>query len=545
MSLSDLYTIPSSSSWFRWDEIHDEERRSLPEFFSGSAFSRNPRVYREYRDFIINRFREDPSRRLTFTEVRRSLVGDVGLLRKVFRFLDQWGLINFGVPGGEREEVGGGASAAAVVEDGAPAGVKVVPAASAAATERGTVGGGGGENGFRLPPLTSYRDVFRDGMPRKGPVCGNCVGDCDSGESKSSKGGYAMCTKCSEKKNNTEEKPTDDLKVNNHGDGNEDRVPNTWTDAESLLLLEAVLKHGDDWDLIAQHVRSKTKLECIAHLIHLPFGEHMLGPTSSKLDNRQPSSEVTQVKAAKSSVTELSEESIKAVGEQHIDTDEQEKAVGVSSPARALKRRRFTSFSDATDSLMKQVALLSTVAGPQVAAAAAESAVAALCHENPCALKAFEIDEDEVAKFGSHIMKDELESELKVEGQDLKEHRKRGMKELYPEKNFGAATFRIRASIATSIGAAAARAKLLADQEEREMELLMASIIEMQLKKIRSKMKHFQELELIMEKEYAQIQHLKESILEEWVRILQQAFHSGIPRWRDSGLPKFLPNANM
>ncbi|KAJ6850052.1 SWI/SNF complex subunit SWI3A-like isoform X2 [Iris pallida] len=472
-------------------------------------------------------------------------VGDVGLLRKVFQFLDRWGLINFGVPGGESEEVGAGASAAVVVEDGAPAGVKVVPAASAAASERGTVGGGGGENGFRLPPLTSYRDVFIDEMPGKGPLCGNCGGDCDSGESKSSKGGYSMCTKCSEKKN-TEEKTTDDLKVNNHGDGNEDQVSNTWTDAESLLLLEAVLKHGDDWDLIAQHVRSKTKLECIAHLIHLPFGEHMLGLTSSKLDNRQPSSEVTQVKAAKSPVTELSEESIKAVGEQHIDTDEQEKAVDVSSPAHALKRRRFTSFSDATDSLMKQVALLSTVAGPQVAAAAAESAVAALCHENPCALKAFEIDQDEVAKFGSHIMKDELESELKVEGQDLKEHRKRvGMKELYPEKNFGAATFRIRASVATSIGAAAARAKLLADQEEREMELLMASIIEMQLKKIRSKMKHFQELELIMEKEYAQIQHLKESILEEWVRILQQAFHSGIPRWRDSGLPKFLPNANM
>ncbi|XP_020245363.1 SWI/SNF complex subunit SWI3A-like, partial [Asparagus officinalis] len=111
----DLYTIPISSSWFSWDSIHETERRSLPEFFDGSSYSRNPRVYKEYRDFIINRFREEPSRRLTFTEVRKSLIGDVGSIEKVFRFLDRWGLINFGVDKGEeKEEVG---LAAVVVEE--------------------------------------------------------------------------------------------------------------------------------------------------------------------------------------------------------------------------------------------------------------------------------------------------------------------------------------------------------------------------------------------------------------------------------------------
>jgi SWI/SNF related-matrix-associated actin-dependent regulator of chromatin subfamily C len=39
----------------------------------------------------------------------------------------------------------------------------------------------------------------------------------------------------------------------------------------------------------------------------------------------------------------------------------------------------------------------------------------------------------------------------------------------------------VRAAVATAIGVAAARAKMLADQEEREMELLMASIIETQV----------------------------------------------------------------
>lgn len=48
-----------------------------------------------YRDFIVRRFRENPARKITFTEVRRSLVGDVGSVRRVFDFLETWGLINY------------------------------------------------------------------------------------------------------------------------------------------------------------------------------------------------------------------------------------------------------------------------------------------------------------------------------------------------------------------------------------------------------------------------------------------------------------------
>lgn len=40
---------------------------------------------------------------------------------------------------------------------------------------------------------------------------------------------------------------------------------------------------------------------------------------------------------------------------------------------------------------------------------------------------------------------------------------------------------RVRAAIATALGAAAAHAKLLADQEEREMEYLLAIMIETQV----------------------------------------------------------------
>ncbi|XP_058072351.1 SWI/SNF complex subunit SWI3A-like isoform X2 [Magnolia sinica] len=109
--------------------------------------------------------------------------------------------------------------------------------------------------------------------------------------------------------------------------------------------------------------------------------------------------------------------------------------------------------------------------------------------------------------------------------------------EAAPQKK-GPSTLHIRAAIATAFGAAAAHSKLLADQEDREIEHLMATIIEAQLNKIQSKIKHFEELESIMEKEYAQIQQLKESIFADGIDVQQQAFRVGIPRYRDHGFVK-------
>ncbi|KAH0461609.1 hypothetical protein IEQ34_009184 [Dendrobium chrysotoxum] len=75
--------------------IHETEKRILPEFFDERSSSKNPSVYKYYRDSIIGRFRANPSRKITFTEARRGLVGDVGSVRRVFDFLEAWGLINY------------------------------------------------------------------------------------------------------------------------------------------------------------------------------------------------------------------------------------------------------------------------------------------------------------------------------------------------------------------------------------------------------------------------------------------------------------------
>lgn len=48
-----------------------------------------------YRNSIVKQFRENPLRKLTFTDARKTLVGDVGSIRRVFDFLEAWGLVNY------------------------------------------------------------------------------------------------------------------------------------------------------------------------------------------------------------------------------------------------------------------------------------------------------------------------------------------------------------------------------------------------------------------------------------------------------------------
>lgn len=533
----ELYTIPISSMWFRWDEIHEYEKRSLPEFFEGGSYTRNPRVYKEYRDFIISKYREDPSRRLTFTDVRRSLVGDVCTLRKVFILLEKWGLVNFDLSDRKQQhqQHAEDHEPHVMVEDGPAAGVRVVPtlfSRSFAATEQD-----GGETPFKLPPLASYSDSFGAWNSSSDLICCLCGGHYHSGLNESSEGDIKMCSKCSSK-DIRNEKPELDLLRNKYTDV-KDCSSAAWTDAETLLLLEAVLKHGDDWDLIAQHVRTKNKLDCISRLIYLPFGEHMFGAITTKSINL-----ITLLEEYKSGMQVLNDNPAVLT---EIDGDERVEISKVEEEERGSQEHPsnqncFPPFIDATNSFMKQVASLSTLCGQDVTSAAVGATIRALCQENPCARLAFETNGDKIANTLLSLHKNEFKSAIKFEDEDAKGNTRAGYapEKNLSEKNFSEKTFQVRAGIAISLAASAARAKFVADQEEREMEFLMTSIIQAQLKKLQYKMEHLKKAELIMEKELGYLQPMKESIIEEWGIVLQKLFQAGIPRWSDQAFPKIM-----
>ncbi|KAK6148052.1 hypothetical protein DH2020_018964 [Rehmannia glutinosa] len=484
--------------WFSWINIHEVERFSLREFFDGSSVTRSPRIYKEYRDFIISKYREDPSRKLTFTEVRKSLVGDISVLLKVFTFLEKWGLINFNVTDNNEK----------LSDDG---GVRTASSGRHEEEENWGVG----ESGFKWPPLASYLDVYGELMQqekKKGLVCGSCKDGCDSAHYEYTKSitnkddmspveeSFILCEKCFKSGNYVEDKLADDFKLKESV--NQAAV---WTEAETSLLLESVLKHGDDWDLVAKNVQTKNKLECIAKLIQLPFGDLMLGLAIERAEDPSP---------------ELQDKD-----QQNGDAENE------GSPR---KKVCTGPTSDVGSSLMKEVARISTMLGPHVTASAAEAAVTSLCYENQCSREIFDDDGNYVDSIPSPETSNQMraaDADHAVE--DVRPNQSEIQETSSSVKNIIPLNLRTRAATATALGAAAANAKLLADQEEREIAHLVASMIEVQLKKLRRKMKYFEDLELIMEKEYTQLEELEESLVAQRMNALEMVFTADITKSKE------------
>ena len=92
--------LPSYSTWFDMHKIHPLEEKSIPEFFNSRNRSKTPAIYKDYRDFMINTYRINPTEYLTFTACRRNLAGDVCAILRVHAFCEQWGLINYQVRDG-------------------------------------------------------------------------------------------------------------------------------------------------------------------------------------------------------------------------------------------------------------------------------------------------------------------------------------------------------------------------------------------------------------------------------------------------------------
>ncbi|CAL4889446.1 unnamed protein product [Urochloa decumbens] len=239
-----IITVPSYSAWFSFDSIHDTERRLLPEFFEGEAAAasgcRGPGAYKYYRDTLIRRFRARPGRRLTLTEARRGLVGDVGSVRRVFDFLEEWGLINYGA----------------------------LPSGSKQAKEKR-------EEAAPQPSLPSGAAA-----PRKlCKLCTGCRSVCGLAYYYCEKADTSLCARCFVcNKYRPGLTAADFKRVEITEDAKSD-----WTDKETLHLLEAVLHYGEDWKKVSEYVGSRSEKDCIARFIRLPFGEQFMGPKEDRM----------------------------------------------------------------------------------------------------------------------------------------------------------------------------------------------------------------------------------------------------------------------
>ena len=70
-------SIPSYAAWFSFSKVHDIEKRFISEFFTGRSATKTPKIYVQFRDFMIRAYRKHPKIYLSFTAVRKNLAGDV------------------------------------------------------------------------------------------------------------------------------------------------------------------------------------------------------------------------------------------------------------------------------------------------------------------------------------------------------------------------------------------------------------------------------------------------------------------------------------
>lgn len=406
------YEVPASAAWFDMQGIAQLEAESFP--------NTSMAVYKTVRDFIVNKYKENPGRRLTLCEVLKYVDADADFCRKVHHFLDKHGIINYDAAPSALQ---GAQVLPAKLKEGTgnfPAGpsslLKLRTPVTAqegleAAVTSATVG--------RVAPIIVRPGAFAIQPGGSQPAIATGVQywcsampwvDCTAVRYHCTK--FPDTTLCPEAyaqgRFPAGASAADFVRIEA-----KDSIPDPsgWSEQETALLLEAVELFKDDWAAIAEHVGTKNQMQCVMHLLQLPIEDVFL------------------------------EDIINLSGARKDKSEE-----NLPMP-----------FADSGNPIMAQVAFLASMVGPKVAAAASQAALEALAAE----------DDD--------------------------------------EGPIGIDEARLKAASAVALSAAAVKARVLADGEEREMQRLATSIIEVQHQKMKLKMQQIDKLEELIVAERAQL----------------------------------------
>lgn len=318
--------IPSFAAWFDRNKIHDIEKRSLPEFFNNKHRTKTPEIYTEYRTFMIDTYRLNPTEYLTVTACRRNLAGDVCTLMRCHAFLEQWGLINYQIdPESRPSFIGPQFTGHFQIILDTPQGLQpFVPTPDLASTDDGKecnstthalesseeakANTNGTTNGT-VKTETENETVADDVKPKKESgitklsirrnqydsaadaialhdesqrqisaintrtyncyTCGDDVTKIRYHNLRSKQAISALCFQ-------------NGLFPANFSSADFIKIEQTqasateWSDQEVLLLLEGVEMYEDDWNAIAYHVGTRNKESCIHKFLQLPIEDPYL-----------------------------------------------------------------------------------------------------------------------------------------------------------------------------------------------------------------------------------------------------------------------------
>lgn len=487
--------LPSYSTWFDMNTVHNIERKALPEFFNNRNRSKTPHVYKDYRDFMINTYRLNPIEYLTVTACRRNLAGDVCAIMRVHSFLEQWGLINYQVDADQRpSQVGPPFTGHFQVICDTPRGLQPwQPAAdpvvlegkknqetdqkaAATPTAAGERNLEIGRNFYeanakgtklnKIEPKTNGEAPATNGASSasalanltKTPIpkvnCQNCGIDCTRvyyhlpEANAVTKTSHDVCSSCYMEGR----LPQNQTAAHYHKMENPtytsvlDRDA-PWTDAELLRLLEGLERYDDDWGEIAEHVATRTREECVLQFLQLDIEDKYL-----------------ETEAPVHAPTGLS-----LLG-----------SAGGQLP-----------FSQADNPVMSVVGFLASLADPKSTAAAARQSV------------------DEL-RAGLRSRIESGEGSAKTNGKGKEKEGDSMEIDIRQETTTTTTTTNTLASI--PLAAMAARAGGLASHEEREMSRLLSAAVNVTLQKMENKLKYFDEMETILQAERRELERGRQQL---------------------------------
>ncbi|XP_048579542.1 SWI/SNF complex subunit SMARCC2 isoform X2 [Nematostella vectensis] len=475
--------IPSYASWYDYNSIHAIERRALPEFFNGQNRSKTPEIYLAMRNFMIDAYRLNPTEYLTATACRRNLAGDVCAIVRIHAFLEQWGLINYQVDADSRPApMGPPATSHFHVMADTPAGLQPLQLPKSMISPSQQMMQFKDEHGLRETPKSQ-------------PSSTNFGLHTDQYLSKKSQKA-ATATK-------------------------------EWTDQETLLLLEGMELFKDDWNKVAEHVGTRTQDECILHFLRLPiedpFLEDMkLGPlTFQPVPFSQQGNPIMSTVAFLASVVDprVASAAAKAALEEFSKMRDEIPEAIIDSHVKSATSAKTEKDQDEEDNSEQNKS--------DEAMQVEEEKTA----EQPEAAPSKEEKEPETALGAS-----ENESPLEVNGES------EGVK---ITATTGSSEGNIATAAAAALAAAAVKAKHLAQVEERKIKSLVALLVETQMKKLEIKLRHFEELETIMDREREALEYQRQQLLAERQQFHQEQLRAAELRARASHMSPSTPTSTV
>ncbi|XP_062202466.1 SWI/SNF complex subunit SWI3C homolog [Phragmites australis] len=483
-----LHIVPRHSDWFLPTTVHRLERQVVPQYFLGKSQGHTPERYMMLRNKVIAKYLEQSEKRLVFSKCQGLVTSTAELydLSRILRFLESWGIINYLAAGSVHR---GLRMAASLIKEETTGELQLVSAPMKSI------------DGLILfdRPKCSIReeDIASVVSTLSVPVVENGDAAADLDEKIWEHLSESSCSFCSQPLTDLhyESRKEADISlcldcfhdarfVTGHSSLDFERVDGTkdgsetggdrWTDQETLLLLEGIEKFNDNWNHIAEHVGTKSKAQCIHHFIRLPVEDGWL----------------ENIKVPEASLPSR----MQSNGILHSDSN------GGTSGCIPHSRQPGNQipFINSSNPVMSLVAFLASAVGPRVAASCASAALSVLTRDDP---------------------------RICSEGIDAMSHA------AHPnyEPSSSISPEAVKNAAICGLSAAAMKSKLFADQEEREIQRLAATIINHQLKRLELKLKQFAEVETMLLKESERLESTRQQLAAQRVRMLSARFASTGP----------------